>query len=152
MDLTEALEKLGLSSGSDLPRSIANFDDIAPRRPDDSLSAPKTVHQTLVAGDEAGTEAAAAGVAGTTRTTIPPSCPPAAAPAARSSSPSHPAPAALASFAAASPPCRRFCPEIELEPPLRVYVVSDSAMSRFATRFCTTTRRVSPTRTWWRGC
>lgn len=152
MDLTEALEKLDLSSASDLPRGIANFDGIAPRRPDDSFSVPKTSHQTFVAADEAGTEAAAAGVAGTTRTTIPPSRQTASASAARSSSPSHPAPAALASFAGASSPSHHFRPEIELEPPLRVYVVSDSAMSRFAIRFCTTTRRVSLTRTSWRGC
>lgn len=75
INLTSALQQLGLSTAFDIPRLSANFDGIAPRRPDDYLSISKVFHQTFVAVDEAGTEAAAATavvVAGTTSINIPP--------------------------------------------------------------------------------
>ncbi len=75
VDLTSALQQLGLGSAFDVPLGSANFDGIAPRRPDDYLYISKVFHKTFVAVDEAGTEAAAATavvVTGTTSINLPP--------------------------------------------------------------------------------
>ncbi len=58
--LGTALRALGMRSAFDEPRGSANFDRIAPRRPDDYLAISDVFHQTYVALDEEGTEAAAA--------------------------------------------------------------------------------------------
>ena len=55
-----ALRRLGMNTAFDLPQGSANFDRIAPRRPDDYLYISNVFHQTFVAVDEEGTEAAAA--------------------------------------------------------------------------------------------
>jgi serpin B len=60
MDLATVLQQLGLSGAFDQPPGTANFDGIAPRRPDDDLSISQVFHKTFVAVDGAGTEAAAA--------------------------------------------------------------------------------------------
>lgn len=54
------LRALGVKQAFNVPRGSANFDGIAPRRPDDSLMISDVFHQTLFALDEEGTEAAAA--------------------------------------------------------------------------------------------
>ena len=58
--LGPALRTLGLRNAFDDPRGSANFDRIAPRRPNDYLAISEVFHQTFVAVDEEGTEAAAA--------------------------------------------------------------------------------------------
>ncbi len=58
--LGQALRALGMKSAFDEPAGSANFDRIAPRRPDDYLAISNVYHQTYVALDEEGTEAAAA--------------------------------------------------------------------------------------------
>lgn len=60
VQLGPALQKIGLRSAFDLPARSANFDGIAPRRPDDYLYISEVFHQTFIALDEEGTEAAAA--------------------------------------------------------------------------------------------
>ena len=56
--LTPAL--LGMESAFDVPQGSANFDGIAPRRPNDYLYISNVFHKTFVEVDEKGTEAAAA--------------------------------------------------------------------------------------------
>jgi serpin B len=54
------LETLGMESAFDVPQGSANFDAIAPRRPNDYLYISNVFHRTFVEVDEKGTEAAAA--------------------------------------------------------------------------------------------
>ena len=58
--LAEKLQALGMKSAFDIPRGSANFDEIAPRRPNDYLYISNVFHKTFIAVDEKGTEAAAA--------------------------------------------------------------------------------------------
>lgn len=58
--LRDALKSLGMKSAFDVPRGSANFDGIAPRRPDDCLYISDVFHKTFISVDEKGTEAAAA--------------------------------------------------------------------------------------------
>jgi serpin B len=58
--LGQMLKSLGLKTAFDQPRSSANFDRMAPRRPDDYLFIGEVFHKTFLALDEKGTEAAAA--------------------------------------------------------------------------------------------
>ncbi|MBI2518424.1 MAG: serpin family protein [Opitutae bacterium] len=60
MTLSSVLQALGLKTAFDQPRGSANFDGMAPRKPDDYLAIDEVVHQTWLALDEKGTEAAAA--------------------------------------------------------------------------------------------
>jgi serpin B len=60
LPLGQTLRSLGVRLAFDEPRGSANFDRIAPRRPDDYLAISDVFHQTYVALDEEGTEAAAA--------------------------------------------------------------------------------------------
>jgi serpin B len=58
--LSAKLKALDLKSAFDQPRGSANFDRIAPRKPDDYLYISEVFHKTFIAVDEKGTEAAAA--------------------------------------------------------------------------------------------
>jgi serpin B len=58
--LADALQALGMKSAFNEPRGSANFDRIAPRRPNDYLYLSQVFHKTFIAVDEKGTEAAAA--------------------------------------------------------------------------------------------
>lgn len=58
--LAEKLQALGMKSSFDVPRGSANFDEIAPRKPNDYLYISDVFHKTFIAVDEKGTEAAAA--------------------------------------------------------------------------------------------
>jgi serpin B len=58
--LRETLEALGMENAFDVPQGSANFDGIAPRRPNDYLYISDVFHKTFVEADEKGTEAAAA--------------------------------------------------------------------------------------------
>ena len=58
--LKENLEALGMKSAFDDPQGSANFDRIAPRKPNDYLCISDVFHKTFIAVDENGTEAAAA--------------------------------------------------------------------------------------------
>ena len=58
--LAENLQTLGMKSAFDIPRGSANFDKIAPRKPNDYLYISNVFHKTFIALDEKGTEAAAA--------------------------------------------------------------------------------------------
>jgi serine protease inhibitor len=58
--LAEKLQALGMKSAFDIPRGSANFDKIAPRKPDDYLYISNVFHKTFIDVDEKGTEAAAA--------------------------------------------------------------------------------------------
>ncbi len=58
--LGEALQALGMKSAFDRPPGSANFDRMAPRKPDDYLYVSQVFHKTFIAVDEKGTEAAAA--------------------------------------------------------------------------------------------
>jgi len=60
LDLAELLQGLGLKQAFDLPPGSANFDAMAPRRPNDYLYLSKVFHKTFLALDERGAEAAAA--------------------------------------------------------------------------------------------
>jgi serpin B len=60
LSLRDALKALGVKSAFDDPTGSANFDAIAPRRPDDYLALSDVLHKTFIAIDEDGTEAAAA--------------------------------------------------------------------------------------------
>lgn len=60
IQLGERLQALGMKSAFDQPRGSANFDRIAPRKPDDYLYVSQVFHKTFIAVDEKGTEAAAA--------------------------------------------------------------------------------------------
>ena len=58
--LKEKFEALGMKSAFDIPAGSANFDKIAPRKPNDYLYISNIFHRTFIALDEKGTEAAAA--------------------------------------------------------------------------------------------
>jgi serpin B len=58
--LGQALRTLGLKSAFDLPPGSADFDRMAPRKPDDYLRISEVFHKTFLELDEKGTEAAAA--------------------------------------------------------------------------------------------
>src|SRR6266513_2410149 len=58
--LKEKFEGLGMKTAFDDPRGSANFDKIAPRKPNDYLYISNIFHKTFIAVDEKGTEAAAA--------------------------------------------------------------------------------------------
>src|SRR5206468_1680460 len=58
--LAEKLEALGMKTAFDKPQGSANFDKMAPRKPDDYLYISQIFHKTFIAVDEKGTEAAAA--------------------------------------------------------------------------------------------
>jgi serpin B len=58
--LAENLETLGMKTAFDQPKGSANFDRMAPRKPNDYLYISQVFHKTFVAVDEKGTEAAAA--------------------------------------------------------------------------------------------
>jgi serpin B len=58
--LADKLQALGMKSAFDVPRGSANFDGIAPRKPNDHLYISNVFHKTFIAVDEKGTEAAAA--------------------------------------------------------------------------------------------
>ena len=60
VELGDALMALGMKTAFDQPPGSANFDRMAPRRPDDYLCISKVIHKTFLALDEKGTEAAAA--------------------------------------------------------------------------------------------
>ena len=58
--LADRLQALGLKLAFDQPRGSANFDKMAPRKPNDYLYLSQVFHKTFIAVDEKGTEAAAA--------------------------------------------------------------------------------------------
>jgi len=58
--LAKNLQALGMKSAFDIPRGSANFDKMAPRKPNDYLYISNVFHKTFIAVDEKGTEAAAA--------------------------------------------------------------------------------------------
>ena len=58
--LAEKLEALGMKTAFDRPPGSANFDRMAPHRPNDYLYISQVFHKTFIAVDERGTEAAAA--------------------------------------------------------------------------------------------
>jgi serpin B len=58
--LKEKFEALGMKTAFDVPPGSANFDKIAPRKPNDYLYISNIFHKTFIALDEKGTEAAAA--------------------------------------------------------------------------------------------
>lgn len=60
MHLSDSLQSLGMRSAFDIPEGSANFDRMAPRKPDDYLKISAVLHKTFVNLDEDGTEAAAA--------------------------------------------------------------------------------------------
>ena len=60
LKLASTLQGLGMKTAFDLPRGSANFDRMAPRKPNDYLHISEVFHKTFIAVDENGTEAAAA--------------------------------------------------------------------------------------------
>ena len=60
MSLAEKFEALGMKTAFDKPQGSANFDKMAPRKPNDYLYISQIFHKTFIAVDEKGTEAAAA--------------------------------------------------------------------------------------------
>src|SRR6266550_3733401 len=58
--LAEKFEALGMKTAFDQPQGSANFDRMAPRKPNDYLFISQVFHKTFIAVDEKGTEAAAA--------------------------------------------------------------------------------------------
>jgi len=60
--LGSQLQKLGLKTAFDQPKRSANFDRMAPRKPDDYLAIGEVYHKAFLSLDEEGTEAAAATV------------------------------------------------------------------------------------------
>jgi serpin B len=63
MPLGAQLQALGMKTAFDVPQGSANFDRMAPRKPNDYLKIGEVFHKTWLALDEQGTEAAAATVA-----------------------------------------------------------------------------------------
>jgi serpin B len=63
MPLGAQLQALGMKTAFDVPQGSANFDRMAPRKPNDYLKIGEVFHRTWLALDEQGTEAAAATVA-----------------------------------------------------------------------------------------
>jgi serpin B len=64
IELGTALRAMGIGSAFDSPPGSANFDRIAPRKPDDHLALSEVFHRTYVAVDEEGTIAAASTAVG----------------------------------------------------------------------------------------
>ncbi|MFZ4779574.1 MAG: serpin family protein, partial [Terrimicrobiaceae bacterium] len=60
ISLAETLQSLGMKAAFDIPQGSANFDAMAPRKPDDYLYISDVFHKTFFALDEKGVEAAAA--------------------------------------------------------------------------------------------
>ncbi|MBK9992327.1 MAG: serpin family protein [Verrucomicrobia bacterium] len=60
MALAKELQSLGMKTAFDQPNGSANFDRMAPRKPNDYLYVSAVFHKTFIAVDEEGTEAAAA--------------------------------------------------------------------------------------------
>ena len=60
VELSEVFIALGMKTAFDQPAGSANFDRMAPRKPDSYLCISKVFHKTFLALDEKGTEAAAA--------------------------------------------------------------------------------------------
>lgn len=60
MPLSQTLQALGMKSAFDHPRGSADFERMAPRKPDDYLALSEVFHKTFLKLDEEGTEAAAA--------------------------------------------------------------------------------------------
>jgi serpin B len=60
LPLGKPLRALGIKTAFDEPTGSANFDRIAPKKPDGYLAISEVFHQTFIAVDETGTEAAAA--------------------------------------------------------------------------------------------
>lgn len=60
IQLGENLKNLGMKTAFDEPKGSANFDRMAPRKPNDYLYISAVLHKTFLALDEKGTEAAAA--------------------------------------------------------------------------------------------
>lgn len=60
LDLGATLQTLGMQTAFDHPAGSANFEGIAPRRPNDYLFLSAVFHKTFIAIDEVGTEAMAA--------------------------------------------------------------------------------------------
>jgi len=58
--LTDNLKALGMRTAFDVPPGSANFERMAPRKPNDYLAISEVFHKTFIAVDEKGTEAAAA--------------------------------------------------------------------------------------------
>jgi serpin B len=58
--LAEKFEALGMKTAFDKPKGSANFDKMAPKKPNDYLYISQIFHKTFIAVDEKGTEAAAA--------------------------------------------------------------------------------------------
>ena len=58
--LAKQFEALGMKTAFNQPKGSANFDRMAPRKPDDYLYISQIFHKTFIAVDEKGTEAAAA--------------------------------------------------------------------------------------------
>lgn len=71
-----ALRQLGMRSAFNEPEGSANFDRMAPRRPDDYLYLSEAFHKAFVAVDEKGAEAAAATAVMMARATAMPVKPP----------------------------------------------------------------------------
>ena len=63
LSLGAMLRRLGMATAFDQPRGSANFDRMAPRKPDDYLCISDVFHRTWLSLDEKGTEAAAAAAA-----------------------------------------------------------------------------------------
>jgi serpin B len=74
--LGNVLESLGMKTAFDLPTGSANFDRIAPRKPDDYLAISEVFHQTFIAVDEQGTEASAATAVAMLALSVVPATPP----------------------------------------------------------------------------
>jgi serpin B len=60
LPLATSLKELGLKTAFDQPAGSANFDRMAPRKPNDYFTISEVFHKTFIAVDEKGTEAAAA--------------------------------------------------------------------------------------------
>ena len=58
--LGEVLQKMGMTTAFDKPRGSADFNAMAPKKPDDYLCISEVFHKTFFQIDEKGTEAAAA--------------------------------------------------------------------------------------------
>ena len=69
LNLGSTLQALGMKTAFDQPRGSANFDRMAPRKPNDYLCISAVFHKTFIVVDEKGTEAAAATAVVMTRVT-----------------------------------------------------------------------------------
>jgi serpin B len=69
LNLGATLQAIGMKTAFDQPPGSANFDRMAPRRPNDYLYISEVFHKTFIAVDEKGTEAAAATAVAMARTT-----------------------------------------------------------------------------------